>query len=297
MIRPLHVTPFGEQIAGASGTSHKFTEDERDSESNLDHTLFRQYSSSLARWMHPDPAGLAAVDPTNPQSWNRYAYVLNDPTTFVDPSGLVDCIDGHIGCNCNDPSGGCSGDFFGPHNPGNGCDPSDASCGGVGIGIGIGFGGGGGAGGGGGPITNPRPVTPGQIQLAQNPSDITCQYGFCTSGPQFDQSFLQVPMNPQVLDEGTQAIIRVLVWGSAIYAAAKAAVSNVHWSQHGPGNVEDTGIMNEVRALIKAGTAASVCAALDVLERAAKLVGDSAKLRKIRATQKAWGCRGSRQSR
>jgi len=46
--------------------THKFTGDERDSETNLDLTWFRQYSSQLGRWMHPDPAGLAAVDPANP---------------------------------------------------------------------------------------------------------------------------------------------------------------------------------------------------------------------------------------
>jgi hypothetical protein len=36
---------------------------------------------------HP-PAGLAAVDPTNPQSWNRYSYVGNNPLSSIDPSGL-----------------------------------------------------------------------------------------------------------------------------------------------------------------------------------------------------------------
>jgi hypothetical protein len=30
--------------------------------------------NSEGRWVSPDPAGIAAVDPTNPQSWNRYAY-------------------------------------------------------------------------------------------------------------------------------------------------------------------------------------------------------------------------------
>jgi RHS repeat-associated protein len=80
--------PFGEQIAGGTGSSHKFTGDERDAETSLDHTQFRQYTSQLARWMSPDPAGLAAVDPTNPQSWNRYAYVGNDPMDWIDPSGL-----------------------------------------------------------------------------------------------------------------------------------------------------------------------------------------------------------------
>jgi uncharacterized protein RhaS with RHS repeats len=37
------------------------------------------------------PGGLAAVDPTNPQSWNRYAYALNNPLSFIDPSGMILC--------------------------------------------------------------------------------------------------------------------------------------------------------------------------------------------------------------
>jgi uncharacterized protein RhaS with RHS repeats len=40
---------------------------------------------SQGRWLSPDPVG---GDPTNPQTLNRYAYVLNNPTTLTDPSGL-----------------------------------------------------------------------------------------------------------------------------------------------------------------------------------------------------------------
>jgi hypothetical protein len=40
------------------------------------------------RWLSPDPPGLGAADPTNPQSWNRYAYALNNPLRYTDPSGL-----------------------------------------------------------------------------------------------------------------------------------------------------------------------------------------------------------------
>ncbi len=104
-------------------SAHKFTGDERDSETGLDHTWFRQYSSPLGRWMHPDPAGLAAVDPTDPQSWNRYAYASNSPLNYVDPSGLSDCPD--MNPTCEDDWGDlCNGspgvDLFGG-GPGGAC--------------------------------------------------------------------------------------------------------------------------------------------------------------------------------
>jgi RHS repeat-associated protein len=103
IVQNLVYLPFGENNSTDSGIStHKFTGDERDSETSLDHTLFRQYSSQFARWTSPDPAGLAAVDPSNPQSWNRYAYVGNNPMNSIDPSGLcvhmlydnASCFDG-----------------------------------------------------------------------------------------------------------------------------------------------------------------------------------------------------------
>ncbi|HXH48683.1 MAG TPA: RHS repeat-associated core domain-containing protein [Terriglobia bacterium] len=52
-------------------------------------TDFRKYNPALGRWMTPDPADMAAADPSNPQSWNRYAYVLNNPVTLTDPLGLL----------------------------------------------------------------------------------------------------------------------------------------------------------------------------------------------------------------
>ena len=45
-----------------------FTGQLRDSESNLDHFWFRQYSSTQGRWMMSDLVGVAAVDPGDPQS-------------------------------------------------------------------------------------------------------------------------------------------------------------------------------------------------------------------------------------
>ncbi|HZT73780.1 MAG TPA: RHS repeat-associated core domain-containing protein [Terriglobales bacterium] len=84
--------PFGEE-AQATGAEYKWTNQIRDA-NGLDHFAFRTYSSNLARWLSPDPAGLAAVNPADPASWNRYAYVENTPLEFTDPLGL----DGN-GCN------------------------------------------------------------------------------------------------------------------------------------------------------------------------------------------------------
>jgi RHS repeat-associated protein len=52
---------------------------------NTSPTTFRFYSMNLDRWHSPDPMG---TDITNPQSLNRYVYVLNNPTTLTDPMGL-----------------------------------------------------------------------------------------------------------------------------------------------------------------------------------------------------------------
>jgi RHS repeat-associated protein len=80
--------PFGEQY-DVSGTSDpSFTGQNSDTVSSLYDFTFREHSPSQGRWVSPDPAGLSAVDPTNPQSWNRYAYVLNNPLSYRDPLGL-----------------------------------------------------------------------------------------------------------------------------------------------------------------------------------------------------------------
>src|SRR6266568_1364805 len=77
--------PFGEQIAGDTGTTHKFTGKERDAESGLDNFGARYDSSSMGRFMSPDPMG---GHPQDPQTLNRYAYVRNNPVSLTDPTGL-----------------------------------------------------------------------------------------------------------------------------------------------------------------------------------------------------------------
>jgi RHS repeat-associated protein len=84
--------PFGDgkTCQGGFSTTWGVFGDENDSEDNTYHTDARQHSPTQGRWLTPDPAGLAAMDLTNPQTWNRYAYVTNNPVSMTDPTGLDD---------------------------------------------------------------------------------------------------------------------------------------------------------------------------------------------------------------
>jgi RHS repeat-associated protein len=65
---------------------------DRSSATGLDYAMSRQYDSQ-ERFLQPDPAGMAASSLGNPQSLNLYAYVDNDPTNSIDPSGLDRRVD------------------------------------------------------------------------------------------------------------------------------------------------------------------------------------------------------------
>ncbi len=76
--------PFGEEHNAQMSVNHyKFTGYERDGESALDHTWFRKYAPSSARWLSPGPVLRFA----NPQRLNMYSYVLNDPVNLTDLFG------------------------------------------------------------------------------------------------------------------------------------------------------------------------------------------------------------------
>ena len=60
---------------------------ERDAESGTEHAQFRNYASAQGRWLAPD-SYMGSYDLSNPESMNRYAYVLNNPISLVDPMGL-----------------------------------------------------------------------------------------------------------------------------------------------------------------------------------------------------------------
>jgi RHS repeat-associated protein len=84
--------PYGGELAyTTSCTQHyKFTGKERDSESGLDNFGARYNSSQYGRFMSPDSTAYSGLK--NPQSWNLYAYTLNNPLRYVDPTGhTVEC--------------------------------------------------------------------------------------------------------------------------------------------------------------------------------------------------------------
>lgn len=93
--------PFGEDTGTGTGEGekHRFTTYERDGETNTDYAVNRQHQYVNGRFLQPDPL---AGSITNPQSLNRYSYVLNDPVNLSDPLGLESGVLGanHSGRQC-----------------------------------------------------------------------------------------------------------------------------------------------------------------------------------------------------
>jgi RHS repeat-associated protein len=86
--------PFGEELTMARTEQYKpdsirqqFTGQERDKESGLDYFDARYYSSIQGRFTSIDPLA-ASGNIANPQTWNRYTYVLNNPLRLIDPTGM-----------------------------------------------------------------------------------------------------------------------------------------------------------------------------------------------------------------
>ncbi len=83
--------PYGDGVScGPTPSEELYAGLDRDSESGLDHAMYRQYSSTFGRWTTPDPYG-GSYNFTNPQSLNRYAYVNGSPLGATDRSGLFPC--------------------------------------------------------------------------------------------------------------------------------------------------------------------------------------------------------------
>jgi RHS repeat-associated protein len=68
----------------------RYTGKERDTESGNDYFEARYFGSSMGRFLSPD-GPFDGSSPDDPQSWNLYSYVQNNPLIGVDPDGH-DCV-------------------------------------------------------------------------------------------------------------------------------------------------------------------------------------------------------------
>ncbi len=86
--------PFGEEIprpgvdcyTPTTEPRQKFTGKERDQETDLDYFIARYYSGGQGRFTSPD-LPFADQHVEDPQSWNLYSYVRNNPLRYTDPTG------------------------------------------------------------------------------------------------------------------------------------------------------------------------------------------------------------------
>ena len=100
--------PFGQvrtDVSSITQTDFGFTGQRNNTYINLDDYKSRWYSAYLNQWTQPD-----SIIPNvyNPQSLNRFSYVMNRPTVLTDPTGHH-CADEDINGLCPEDSGYDSG--------------------------------------------------------------------------------------------------------------------------------------------------------------------------------------------
>jgi len=81
-------TPFGQQRAqnGTWPDDKGFIGGTNDPSTGLTNIGARQYDTDIGRFLSIDPI----IDHTDPQQMHGYAYAHNNPTTYSDPTGLID---------------------------------------------------------------------------------------------------------------------------------------------------------------------------------------------------------------
>jgi RHS repeat-associated protein len=82
--------PFGFEATDVNQDAEKrqFTGHERDNR-YLDYMRARYYNPNWGRFLSVDPVIDFKTNMTNPQGWNRYSYVRNNPVRWTDPTGKV----------------------------------------------------------------------------------------------------------------------------------------------------------------------------------------------------------------
>ena len=81
--------PFGESLTDPVSTARfakGFTNHEQTDPSGLIYMQARFYAPWIGRFLSPDPSSIS-VDRTNPQSWGRYNYTMNNPLRYIDSNG------------------------------------------------------------------------------------------------------------------------------------------------------------------------------------------------------------------
>ena len=86
LVEEIYYFPFGgiRLDTGSVDVKHKYTGQELDEETDLYYYGARYYDAVLARFISPDSV---VPDYTDPQSLNRYSYVVNNPLRYIDPTG------------------------------------------------------------------------------------------------------------------------------------------------------------------------------------------------------------------
>ncbi|WP_292464480.1 toxin TcdB middle/N-terminal domain-containing protein [Methanolobus sp.] len=85
--------PYG-QVQSGGLEKYGFTGQENDADTGLMYYGARYYSPEYRIFVQPDSM---IPDPYNPQYLNRYAYVLNNPVMYTDPSGHVAVVPALVG--------------------------------------------------------------------------------------------------------------------------------------------------------------------------------------------------------
>ncbi|MFN7173083.1 MAG: RHS repeat-associated core domain-containing protein [Fimbriimonadaceae bacterium] len=79
--------PYGQDRTATPNDRFKFATYFRDAVAGLDYADQRYYGSTWGRFLTPDPYQ-ASGGAAEPQTWNRYIYVVGDPVNLYDPTGL-----------------------------------------------------------------------------------------------------------------------------------------------------------------------------------------------------------------
>jgi RHS repeat-associated protein len=97
-------------VTASTGTlvnPFQYTGREFDPETGLNYNRARYYNPATGRFISEDPLGFGGGNP------NVYAYVGNNPTNFLDPFGLTNCVETILGPVCS--GSGNQNTWYDPH--------------------------------------------------------------------------------------------------------------------------------------------------------------------------------------